>query len=47
MLAACDYAKSELRLLLAEAAARVRQSKDYKEDPKAFVEKREPRWIGR
>ena len=30
-----------------EASARIKQTEDFQEGPKAFVEKRPPRWVGR
>ena len=36
-----------LRALTQESRNRVIATEDYKEGPRAFIEKREPRWVGR
>ncbi len=41
------FDEAELRALSKESRDRVAQSEDYKEGPRAFIEKREPRWTGR
>lgn len=38
---------ADLRKLSAEASLRVRDTEDAKEGPRAFLEKRAPRWVGR
>ena len=45
--AAHELSEEEGWRLSAEASARVAQSEDAKEGPRAFAEKREPRWTGR
>jgi enoyl-CoA hydratase/carnithine racemase len=30
-----------------EASARIKETEDFQEGPRAFVEKRPPRWVGR
>jgi len=42
-----DLGEAELRALSMQAQDRIVQSEDYREGPRAFVEKREPRWTGR
>jgi enoyl-CoA hydratase len=44
---AADLSEAELRALTKQARDRVAASEDYKEGPRAFIEKREPRWTGR
>lgn len=44
---ALDADESELRAASSEARLRVQASEDYREGPRAFVEKRPPRWTGR
>jgi enoyl-CoA hydratase/carnithine racemase len=44
---AADLTEAELWALSAEASTRVRATEDFKEGPRAFVEKRAPRWVGR
>ena len=44
---AADLDAAELAVLSAEARARVMQTEDYREGPRAFVEKRAPHWTGR
>jgi enoyl-CoA hydratase/carnithine racemase len=44
---AVDLSEDELRRLGREARARVMASEDYREGPRAFVERRPPRWTGR
>lgn len=44
---AYDLTDDELRALSEEAGARNSATEDFKEGPKAFVEKRAPRWQGR
>ena len=39
--------EAELFAIMREAGAAVRNSEDFKEGPRAFLEKREPRWTGR
>lgn len=45
--AAADLSEAELRQLSADCMAVVARSEDYKEGPRAFIEKRSPRWSGR
>ena len=44
---AMDLTDAELRTLSAQAQAQVMASEDFKEGPRAFIEKRAPRWTGR
>ena len=44
---ACDLGELEARALTKVSRDRVAQTEDFKEGPRAFVEKREPRWLGR
>ena len=44
---ALDLSDVELQALSAEAQGRVMASEDFKEGPRAFIEKRAPRWTGR
>jgi enoyl-CoA hydratase/carnithine racemase len=44
---AADLAEEELWTVSRAASDRVRQTEDFKEGPRAFVEKRPPRWVGR
>ncbi len=44
---ALDLTEDELWALCAAAGARVRETEDFKEGPRAFVEKRAPNWTGR
>ncbi len=41
-----DLDETNLRALTGECRDRVRASEDYREGPRAFVEKRAPRWTG-
>jgi enoyl-CoA hydratase len=45
--AAYDHTDRELHELTREAMQRNSQSEDYREGPRAFLEKRPPRWVGR
>lgn len=45
--AAFDKTDPELRQMSEEGQARNMQSEDFKEGPRAFIEKRAPRWVGR
>jgi enoyl-CoA hydratase/carnithine racemase len=45
--ATADMSEAELRQRSAEAIATVARSEDYQEGPRAFIEKRAPRWTGR
>ena len=42
-----DLGETELRALSRQGAQRVQATEDFKEGPRAFTEKREPRWTGR
>jgi len=42
-----ELREDELRELTRESFARVMASDDFKEGPRAFIEKRAPRWTGR
>ncbi|HEY0184804.1 MAG TPA: enoyl-CoA hydratase-related protein [Rhodopila sp.] len=42
-----DLREAELWDICAAAGRRVRETEDFKEGPRAFVEKRPPRWVGR
>jgi enoyl-CoA hydratase len=42
-----DHTDAELRELSAVASRTVAATEDYKEGPRAFIEKRPPRWVGR
>ena len=42
-----DHTEAELRELSAEASRTVFATEDFKEGPRAFIEKRPPRWVGR
>ena len=44
---AMDLSDAELRTLSGQAQAQVMASDDFKEGPRAFIEKRAPRWTGR
>lgn len=44
---ALDLSDAELQGLSAKAQAAVMASEDFKEGPRAFIEKRAPRWTGR
>jgi len=44
---ALDHTDAELRELSADASRAVAATEDYKEGPRAFIEKRPPRWVGR
>lgn len=44
---ALDLDDAALRDLSAAAARKVAATEDYKEGPRAFIEKRAPRWVGR
>ena len=44
---ALDLPEEELWGVSRAASQRVRQTEDFKEGPRAFVEKRAPRWVGR
>jgi enoyl-CoA hydratase/carnithine racemase len=45
--AAADLTEAELRELSRQGRDRIAATEDYKEGPRAFIEKREPRWLGR
>jgi enoyl-CoA hydratase/carnithine racemase len=42
-----DKTDAQLRALSEEAQDRIILTEDFKEGPRAFVEKRAPRWMGR
>ena len=44
---AMDCSDAELQALSAQAQTRVMASEDFQEGPRAFIEKRAPRWLGR
>jgi enoyl-CoA hydratase/carnithine racemase len=44
---AADLSEEELWALSSKASAFIRTTEDFKEGPRAFVEKRAPRWVGR
>jgi enoyl-CoA hydratase/carnithine racemase len=44
---AADLPESELWEVSRAASGRVRATEDFKEGPRAFIEKRAPRWVGR
>jgi enoyl-CoA hydratase/carnithine racemase len=44
---ALDLSDAELREISGVASKRVAATEDYKEGPRAFIEKRAPRWTGR
>ena len=44
---AYDLPEAALWEVCAAASQRVRQTEDFQEGPRAFVEKRPPRWVGR
>lgn len=44
---AFDLTDAELRQMSEEGQARNMQSEDFKEGPRAFIEKRAPRWVGK
>jgi enoyl-CoA hydratase/carnithine racemase len=44
---AAELPETDARALTKKARDRVVLSEDYKEGPRAFLEKREPRWVGR
>jgi enoyl-CoA hydratase len=44
---ALDLSDAELQALSAQAQAKVMASEDFQEGPRAFIEKRAPRWTGR
>jgi enoyl-CoA hydratase/carnithine racemase len=45
--AAYDLSERELRELCDEGRRRIWQTEDFKEGPRAFIDKRAPRWVGR
>lgn len=45
--AAADLDDATLHLMTREAMRRNSETEDYKEGPRAFIEKRSPRWLGR
>jgi enoyl-CoA hydratase/carnithine racemase len=44
---AADLEQDALWELSRAASQRIRQTEDFREGPRAFVEKRPPRWVGR
>lgn len=44
---AAELSQADARALTLAARERVTRSKDYQEGPRAFIEKRAPRWTGR
>jgi enoyl-CoA hydratase/carnithine racemase len=44
---ALDLTDAELREVSAVASRKVAATEDYKEGPRAFIEKRAPKWVGR
>ena len=42
-----DHTDAELREISAVASRTVAATEDYKEGPRAFIEKRPPRWQGK
>ncbi|MCB4825393.1 enoyl-CoA hydratase-related protein [Roseicella aerolata] len=44
---AADLTEEELWAISAKASAFIRTTEDFQEGPRAFVEKRAPRWVGR
>ncbi|MCU0769433.1 MAG: hypothetical protein MUD07_08690, partial [Burkholderiaceae bacterium] len=42
-----DLDEAALRALSLQARARVQRTEDFLEGPRAFIEKRAPRWSGR
>ena len=44
---AFDLDEAGLRALSAQSRARIAATEDFREGPRAFIEKRDPRWTGR
>lgn len=45
--ASYDLSERELRDLCEERRRRIWETEDFREGPRAFIEKRAPRWVGR